>query len=87
MELATSAKERQVHEIVPSLADAELQTTSGENEGISAQLNQTLTVHIEATLESHVSRREELNRLKVKDENEKDKVSTRIHKSGIDVVK
>ena len=56
------------------LAEAKRQKNSETNAGISTQLNETLTVHAETTHESIVLRREELNRLKAKDEKEKDKV-------------
>jgi hypothetical protein len=58
-----------------------------DNAGISAQLNQTLTVHAEASRELNCLRREELNRLLAKDEKEKDKMSTRIHSSVIRMIK
>jgi hypothetical protein len=87
LELASYVKERQERGIMPSLAAADRQANPKDDAGISAQLNQTLTVHAEAARESNLLRREELNRLKAKDEKEKDKVTTRIHSSVIRMIK
>ena len=86
-ELSNYVKERQESGIMPSLAAANRQANPRDDAGISAQLNQTLTIHAEAARESNLLRREELNRLKAKEEKEKDKVSTRIHGSVVQMIK
>ena len=49
---------------------------AGDNPSTQAQLNATLNAHAETTRESNLLRREEINRLKEKDDIEKDKSST-----------
>ena len=86
-ELVAYTKERQNRAIMPSLAVVDLQTNPGDSAGVSLQLNQSLTLHAEAARESNLIRREEISRLKAKDEKEKDKVTTRIHGSVINMIK
>ena len=54
---------------------------AGDNPSIQAQLNVTLNAHAETTREANLLRGEEINILNEKDDIEKDKSSTRIHKS------
>ena len=86
-ELSGYVKQRQTKCIIPSLVMAAQNTNPADNEGVTRQLNASLTAHTEAARESNKLRREEINRLKEKDEKEKDKASTRIHKSVIHMLK
>ena len=58
-----------------------------DNEGVTLQLNATLNAHAEAARESNALRKQELDRLKEKDDKEKDKISSRIHKSVLKMIK
>ena len=87
MGLSAYTMERQICGIMPSLEAANLQENPGYNAGILCQLNQSLTLHAEVARESNIIRREELNRLKVKDDKEKDKVVARIYPSVVNMVK
>ena len=53
---------------------------------MQCQLNHTLPIHAEALRESNILKREEMNKLKARDDKEKDKWSTRIHGSVLQMV-
>ena len=85
-ELAGFSKSRHSSCILPTLNPSNPQP-AGDNPSIQAQLNATLNAHAETTREAFLLRREEINRLKEKDDIEKDKSSTRIHTSVLNMIK
>ena len=71
--------------ILPSITTSDHQPTE-DQPSIQAQLNATLNAHAKTSREANIIRREVINRLKEKDEIEKDKSSTLIHKSVLRMI-
>ena len=85
-ELAGFSKSRHSSCILPTINPSNPQP-AGDNQSIQSQLNATLNAHAETTREANLLRREEINRLKEKDDIENDKSSTQIHKSVLNMIK
>ena len=74
-ELAGFSKSRHSSCILPTVNPSNPQPAR-DNLSIQAQLNATLNAHDKTTREAKLLRREEINRLKEKDDIEKEKSST-----------
>ena len=86
-ELWQYTKERHSKCILSSLETAMSHRNPADNKGVTLQLNESLNAHAKAARESNILRKQELDRLKEKDEKEKDKISSKIHPTIINMIK